>query len=84
VALSQLPFERVEQMTYDIGDLIVRHFNHRYYWNMLGLISGKRQVDGETYYKIKWLDPKHHTNSDRWQHFEFEHIDIAKKLEQNT
>jgi hypothetical protein len=74
----------VEKMTYNIGDLVVRYFNYQYYWNMLGLISGKRQVDGETYYKIEWLDPKHHTNSDRWKDFEFEHIDIAKKLEQNT
>jgi len=71
-------------MDYNVGDLIVRYFNNKYYWHMVGIITGKRQVDGTTYYKIKWLDPKHHTNPDRWQANEFEHIDTAKKLEKIT
>ena len=71
-------------MDYNIGDLVVRYFNNKYYWHMIGIVTGKRQVCDETYYGIKWLDPKHRTGSNRWQHYEFEHIDIAKKLEKNT
>jgi len=71
-------------MDYNVGDLIVRYFSNKYYWHMIGIITSKRQVSGETYYGIKWVNPKHKTNSDRWQSNEFEHIDIAKKLEQNT
>ena len=71
-------------MDYNVGDLIVRYFNNKYYWHMVGIITNKRQVSNTTYYAIHWANPKHHTSSNRWQANEFEHIDIAKKLEQNT
>ena len=83
MALSKQLFERVEQVTYNIGDLIVRYINDKYYWNMIGIITGERQVSGATYYRIKWIDPKTYVN-DRWQAGEFELVEIAKKLEQNT
>lgn len=71
-------------MDYNIGDLVVRYFNNKYYWHMVGIITGKRHVSDATYYGIKWIDPKQKHTSDRWQDNEFELVEIAKKLEQNT
>ena len=71
-------------MEYNIGDLVVRYLNNKYYWHMIGIITNKRQVSGETYYGIKWANPKHKTNSDRWQSNEFELIEKAKKVSKKT
>ena len=72
-------------MDYNIGDMVVRHLNNRFYWDMVGIVKSKRAVGNRTYYNILWANPKHNTfNSDRWQANEFELVETAKKVKQNT
>ena len=74
-------------MEYNIGDMVVRNIFMEYQWDMVGIITAKRPHDkkeGETYYTIKWLDPSIDRGANTWQVHEFDLIEIAKKLEENT
>ncbi len=66
-------------MNYNIGDLVVRYVFNKHKWDMVGLITDKRVVEGAAYYTIKWADTKFKTHN-RWQSDEFDLIEDAKKL----
>jgi hypothetical protein len=71
-------------MEYNIGDMVVRKIADRHYWDMVGVITGKRpitDINPNFYYTIRWFDPKKNIGSDTWQAHEFRLVEDAKKVQ---
>lgn len=67
-------------MEYNIGDIVVRVLNKKYYWDMVGIVKSKKTIGFKVYYNIFWSKPKLNIDMDRWQAHEFELVEDAKKV----